>query len=286
MGNVKCRGDIVRTAVMGLSLCLLFSVFGLQNLAAQHYIGVKGGYGMARGRFYPFYSYDRSASMWNRYNGGLVWKYYSAQQVVGGVSVELEYVMRGFRFEKGEMSGTSDYNYKVRTVNSLVLPLIWQPHLYLANRHIRVFINAGFTLIYNTGIGDTETVFRQRIGSDGVPVPSKPVVTPYKMQIARDSRWNYGICFGPGIGVLFGRWEVFVEGRYYYGMSDIIRTKTRYIFNEEGSIRSELDNLFINFGVFFRLGKGGITEPPLRKRKTPPPSDSDFRNIKLKGMRY
>lgn len=249
------------------------------SVSAQHYIGAKGGYGMAMGRFYPLNA--ESPMAWNKYNGGIAWKYYSDQQVVGGVSVELEYLMRGFRIEEGIVSESTDYTIKTRTVNSIVMPLIWQPHVYLAKRHIRLFINAGFTIIYNTGIGETYTRFTHSASGN-----VNTVTTPYKMQSARDNRWNYGICGGPGVGVLFGRWEVFVEGRYYFGMSDIIRNKTSYIFNEEGTLRSELDNLFINFGVFFRLGKGGITEPPLRKRKAPPPGDGDFRNIKLDGMRY
>jgi hypothetical protein len=76
------------------------------------------------------------------------------------------------------------------------------------------------------------------------------------------------------------RLEIFAEGRYYYGMSDILRTKTRYVFNEEESIRSELDNLYITMGVTFRLGKGGILAPPLSKRRRAQAASDDFTTIK------
>ncbi len=266
--------------------------------AAQHYIGAKGGYGAAWGRFYP--PVDKSPMVWGKYTGGVMWKYYSEQAVIGGVSAELEYQMRGYRIVEGIMSDTTTYKLKTRTVGSVTVPLIWQPHLYFANRHIRVFLNAGVTFSYNLGIKDTYTVtdYRyEKVNDKSVFSPEMTaqkiimsnrtvtsVTTPYKMVTARDNRWNYGLCGGFGFGVLFGRWEVFAEGRYYFGMSDIIRNKTKYIFNKEGAggtIRSELDNLFINAGFFFRLGKEGIKAPPLRRSKDKVPDNNDFRNIKL-----
>ena len=246
--------------------------------AAQHYIGVKGGYGGANARFYPKYE---TSMIWNKYNGGVMWKYYSAQQVVGGVSAELEYQTRGYRlYEGGIVSDTTSYTSKTRLVHSITMPLIWQPHLYLANRHLRVFLNAGFTVSYNLGVGNTLTVFDHNVDSAG-NVTTSSVTTDYKMNTARDNRWNYGLCGGLGFGVLFGRCEIFAEARYYYGMSDILRNKTKYTFNEQGTIRSELDNLFVTVGVFFRLGKGGIKAPPLKRNKDKQPDTNDFRNIKL-----
>lgn len=253
-----------------------FSLFTF-SAAAQHYVGFKAGYGAMQGRFYPKYE---TALVWGKYTTGVMWKYYSPQQVVGGVSAELEYQMRGYRLFEGVVSDTTSYTSRTRTVNTISVPLIWQPHLYFANRHVRVFINAGIVFSYNLGVGDNFTVTDYGFDGNGNRTINS-VETPYKMITARDNRWNYGLCGGFGFGVLFGRWEVFAEGRYYYGMSDILRNKTKYTFNEQGTIRSELDNLFINVGFFFRLGKGGITEPPLRRAKDRVPDTNSFRNIKL-----
>lgn len=271
-------------------LCTVLSVLALltvQHLSAQHYIGVRGGYGGAMGRLHLTYGKADGTMMWNKYTGSLVWKYYSEQQVVGGVSAELEYQMRGYRiYNFGDIvSDTTRYTAKMRTVRSVTLPLIWQPHLYFAKQRLRLFVNAGFTLSYNLGINETYTVTRYGFDAVGNRM-IESTTSEYKMDTARDNRWNYGICFGGGLGVLFGRWEVAAEARYYYGMSDILRTVTKYQFNQERSIRSELDNLYFTVGVFFRLGKGGIKEPPLGRRKAPPARDNDFRTIKLDGMRY
>ena len=247
--------------------------------SAQHYIGAKAGYGAASGRFYPKYE----ASMtWGKYTGGVMWKYYSAQQVVGGVSAELEFQQRGYSLvHSGIKSDTTSYTTRIRTVNSITMPLIWQPHLYFANRHVRIFLNAGITLSYNLGINETLTEFDYKYDDKTKTATTLTVTVPYTMIRARDNRWNYGLCGGFGFGVLFGRWEVFAEARYYYGMSDILRNKTKYTFNEQGTIRSELDNLYVNFGFFFRLGKDGIKAPPLRRNREKVPDTNDFRNIKL-----
>ncbi len=270
----------------------------VQSASAQHYIGLKGGYGAAMGRFYPKYE---APLVWNKDTGGVMWKYYSAQQVVGGVSVELEYQMRGYRVYAGVVADNETYARRSRTVNSITMPIIWQPHIYFAKQRVRLFINAGFTLTYNLGIGETTSYYKHNYNPETGEVTIQRTSEKYKMIPARDNRINYGICGGLGLSVSMGRFEIFAEARYYYGMSDIMRTSSKYQFNNLDLdpynpdpaansypvIRSELDNLFVTVGVFFRLGKGGIKEPPLSfKRKAVPPSDSDFRNIKLNNMRY
>jgi hypothetical protein len=244
---------------------------------AQHYVGAKLGYGAASGRFYPL---RETGMFFGNYTGGLAWKYYSEQQIVGGVGAELEFQQRGYKIFYGNKSATTDYT--LRRVNSITMPLIWQPHLYFFDRRLRVFLNAAFTVTYNLGVDDsvTEVTFRDDGSSKMV---SSSVTTPYKFITARDNRWNYGIFGGFGFGVLFGRCEVFAEARYYYGMSDIIRNYTKYQFQSE-FLRSELDNLYINVGFFFRLGKGGIKAPPLkmntRNRDRKNQNTFDFRNAK------
>lgn len=258
------------------------ALLAAQPLAAQHYIGIKGGYGSMMGRFYPSFE---SHMIWNRYTAGVAWKYYSEQKIWGGVSAEFEYQQRGYRLFETEtvVSDTTSYLSRTRTVNSLTVPLIWQPHLYLFNRNVRFFLNLGVTFTYNLGIGDKMTVFTHNVDpNDKTIVTTSTVTTPYTMITARDNRFNYGLCGGAGLGLLFGRWEGFFEARYYFGMSDILRKRTKYTFNEQGTIRSELDNLYFNIGVFYRLGKGGIKAPPLRLKRTGAQTDeNDFRNIKL-----
>jgi hypothetical protein len=152
------------------------------------------------------------------------------------------------------------------------------------NRKVRFFLSAGVTFTYNLGIGDklTTTDYTATETSEDIwEQTSVSSTSPYRMRTARDVRWHYGWLGGAGFSLLLDRWEIFAEGRYYYGMSDIIRNDTKYRFNDQRMLRSELDNIFISVGVTFRLGKGGILAPPLRRQAAPPAGDSDFRNIKL-----
>jgi hypothetical protein len=261
-----------KIAVLILTAIVAFT----SPLAAQHYVGAKLGYGAASGRFYPA---RETGMFWGNYTGGIAWKYYSDQPVVGGVGAELEYQQRGYKIFDGNRSSTT--NYTLRKVNSITIPLIWQPHLYMFDQRLRVFANAAFTVTYNLGAWDSVT--EVKFSDDGTgKMVSSSVTTPYKFVTARDNRWNYGIFAGAGFGVLFGRWEVFAEARYYYGMGDIIRNYTKYTFQQE-FLRSELDNLYINVGFYFRLGKGGIKEAPRkRNRNTQQDDTNDFRNIKLR----
>ncbi|UKI39736.1 MAG: PorT family protein [Alistipes putredinis] len=146
--------------------------------------------------------------------------------------------------------------YYRRTVNSITVPILWQPHFYLFNRHARVFIEAGITFSYNLGDSYVETGTKR----DGVTDRYR-----YGFMTARDCRMGYGLCGGGGLSVFAGRVEFCASARYYYGFSDILRNRTKYSANP---LRSELDNLFITFGVWVRLGKGGILAPPLRRTPT------------------
>jgi hypothetical protein len=182
------------------------------------------------------------------------------------------------------VSDTTTWWSETRTVSSITMPIIWQPHIYFAKQRVRVFVNAGVTFTYNLGIGDTFTRYDHIVDSGG-NLTEVTTTTDYSWNNARDSRLNYGICVGGGVGVLLGPCEIFAETRWYMGMSDIMRTRSRYQFNYY--IRSELSNLYFTVGVFFKLGRGGIKEPPLVfKRKAERMRDDDFRNIRLDNMKY
>ena len=69
---------------------------------------------------------------------GLSWRYYSLPRFVGAVGADLEFIQRGFSYgyayslvpdEKGNEQ--RQYYYYTRRLNSVMLPLVWQPHVYL-----------------------------------------------------------------------------------------------------------------------------------------------------------
>ena len=153
------------------------------TLHAQHYIGVRGGWGGGSARFTP----ARETKLeWGLYSGGLSYKFYTAQKYVGGIQVDLQYMGRGFAYD---LQSKSDSSYH-RTINSFELPFMWQPHIYVFQRHGRIFLNLGVYLSY---MGGSEYYYKSKkagIYEEG----------PYQKQVTRDTRWGYGLCGGAGIG--------------------------------------------------------------------------------------
>lgn len=223
---------------------LLLSIVVCGTLHAQHYLGVRGGWGGGSARFTP----ARETKLeWGLYSGGLSYKFYTAQKYVGGIQIDLQYMGRGFAYD---LQSKSDSSYH-RTINSFELPFMWQPHIYVFQRHGRIFLNLGVYLSY---MGGSEYYYKSKkagIYEEG----------PYQRQITRDARWGYGLCGGAGIGFLIRRFEIAVEGRYYFGYSDVLRNGTKYQGNPT---HSPLDNINISLAFYYRLSKEGIRSAPSR----------------------
>ena len=221
------------------------------GLCAQHYVGVRTGYGGGQVRIYPP---EDNGLVWGLYSGGVSWKYYSHERYVGAVEVDFEYFQRAFQrkrkysFEENEKSKV----YYQRYVNSVMVPVIWQPHFYFFQRSTRVFLNFGLTFSYNINSRD------ERFDQEGKIVESGS----YTMSLTRDNRFGYGLMGGAGLGFLVGRFEIMGEARYHFGYADILKNRNIY---EKNPLRSPLDNVNISIGAYYRLGKGGILSPPSKR---------------------
>ncbi len=255
-----------------IALIAVWFASGVTPSQAQHYVGVRAGYGNANIRAYPKYV---TSPVWDKYTGGISWKWFSEVQVFGGIGVDVEFQQRGFKRYYGNKTDSTLF-YR-RSVNSIVMPFYWQPHLYFFKRKVRVYLTAGLNLQCNIGKSTVE------YGTDRGGVTS---TEPYEYDKLRDRRFGYGLTAGGGFGVLIGRFEICVDARYNYGFSDLLTTRGKYSANP---VRTELDNLFINFGVYVRLGKGGIKAPPLNlndpARKAARQADRhNFQDVKVIKM--
>ncbi len=221
-----------------LSLLLL----PLAPLHAQHYVGARAGYGYGSVRFFPP---QETTPLWGLYSGGLSWKYYSKERLLGGIEVDMLYLQRGWR-----RPYENSYTY-IRQVNSLQIPFFWQPHIYLGARRIRLFLNAGVTLSYN--LSSTEST----IQPPGSIVDDQH--NDYEFIDVRDNRWGYGLVGGFGVNYIVGRLELLAEVRYDFGYGDILKNATKYPDNLYR--RSPLDDAYIHIGAYWRLGKGGFLSP-------------------------
>lgn len=239
-----------------------------QSAQAQHTVGVFGGMASATARFFPK---QEMKSVWGLGNFGASWRYYSLPRFVGAVGADLELLQRGFSYgytyktvldEKGNEQ--REYSYYTRQLNSLMMPLVWQPHFYMVNNHVRVYLEAALTFSYNFG-GDYSYSDKDESGK-------------YDWRIERDNHWNYGLAGGGGIALLLGRYEVGFRARYYYGYADLLRNRNKYYNNAtDGAenpfsytpLKSPIDNLTFNITLAYRFNPDGFLEwtyKPTRRR--------------------
>ena len=226
--------------------------------AAQHTLGFTVGYGMSSGRFQPT---QETRAIWGQYSSGVSWRYYGTQRAVGCFGIDLELLQQGFSIATNAslVDEQKDYLYYTRKVNSLFLPVVWQPHFYLFNRHMRVYLEAAATFSYNL----SSTYENQQAGENGVAEWKGT----YDFRTERDNRFGYGLAGGGGIAFLIKQLEINVRVRYYFGYSDIVRNRNKYANNATDGpenpfyatpLRSPLDNLNIAVGVAWRFNKEGF----------------------------
>lgn len=227
--------------------------------AAQHTLGFVAGAGSATSRFDPK---QQTKSIWGVYSGGLTWRYYSPQRFVGGFGIDLEFIQQGYSFatNASAVDDDKDLLYYTRRMNSIMLPIVWQPHFYLFQNHLRLYFEAAATFSYNINSTYENEEARKNGAADWEG--------DYPFKLTRDNRWNYGLAFGGGISILIRRVELNVRARYYFGLGDALRNINKYSGNVlDGSEnpfvytprRSPLDNLIVSFGMSYRFNKEGFS---------------------------
>ena len=252
-------------AILTLALSALC---GTPEVRAQHTLGVIAGYGMGTGRFQPK---QEMRAVWGLYSGGLTWRYYGSQRVVGAFGLDLEFQQQGFSYamNTSQVEDKKDYIYYTRHINSVMLPVVWAPHFYMFRNHVRVYLEAAATFTYNFSSNYENAQARVSGAADWKG--------DYEFKSPRDNRWGYGLAGGGGIAFLVGRFELNFRARYYYGLSDIVRNRNRYADNAVDGpenpfwatpLRSPLDNNMISVGLNYRFNKQGFeTWKPRPKRE-------------------
>lgn len=232
---------------------------GVADSSAQHYFGMRVGYGSGSARLEPERNFE-NATIWGMYSGGVSWKYYSSEPFVGGVEVDALFMQQGFRqIMRGSSTGEVESAYE-RHVDVVMVPVFWQPHVYMFKQRLRVFLNAGLTFSYVIGSSEKDISY----------LTGTVIQREYNMTLTRDNRFGYGLCGGGGITWSVGRLEILAEARYYIGYSDIL--KNRNVNETNPHLRSPLDGMQFSVGMFWRMGKGGIKSPQGR-----PVSDEELR---------
>ena len=233
----------------------LIAMLSSEQASAQHTLTLLGGYGTSHARFYPA---EETKWLWGSETYGLSWRYYSDKpRFVGAVGVDLEYLERGFKLgytytvEYKDDEEIRHYQFYTRNVNSLMLPIVWQPHVYAANNRIRIFIEAAFVLSFNINSNYSYENDRYPAGE-------------YEWKVPRDNRFGYGLSGGAGFALLFGQLEIGFKAKYNFGYSDILKNRNKYYSNSTDGrenpfwyspLRSPMDNINAMITIGWRFNK-------------------------------
>jgi hypothetical protein len=269
------RFFIITSFALSALLC------NIATAEAQHVVAVTTGTGMATSRLYPA---QETRPIWGAWQAGVSWRYYSLPRFVGGFGIDLDWMQRGFSYAPyaSIYEDKKEYKYYRRNVNTLMMPIVWQPHFYLFKNHLRVYLEAAVTFSYNfasTFENGEPYTFGSQMNSGETVISGK-----YNMRSERDNRFGYGLAGGGGIDILVKQFEFGVRVRYDFGYSDILKNRNKYYDNNLDQqnypaenpfwytpLRSPLDNLTFSIRVGFRFNKAGFDEwfykPPKRNKQ-------------------
>lgn len=227
-----------RLAVLIIFIVQLAFVGNFKSYSQTHYssnisFGLKGGVDLSRVFFTP--SVRQSFNM--GYNGGLTFRYIEENHF--GLIVEANFEQRGWKEDFEEYP----FEYS-RTVNYIQIPFL--AHIYFGRRG-RFFINAGPEIGFRIG-ESTHANFDYMNLSSVEDFPSG-LRTTYQYQLAAENKVDYGI--SAGLGGEFSlnkRNSLYVEGRFYYGLGNVLKSGRRELFRGSNSM-----SIMISAGYWFRI---------------------------------
>lgn len=153
--------------------------------------------------------------------GGVSLRYVSEKNF--GIQCELNYSQRGWKeeFPKNEGFDDDQQLYYSRVLNYLELPIF--THIYFdAGKRFRVVFNLGPQLGYL--LSESDKASFDTTGAD------ESVPSYYSQKLQRSFDW--GLCFGGGLEFRTNSGSFVLDGRYYYGLSDIFtNSRTDPSFN-------------------------------------------------------
>ncbi|MFI3294844.1 MAG: porin family protein [Rikenellaceae bacterium] len=196
----------------------------------DHYIGVRGGYGMGTVRFEPAYNTSYYMGLMNI---GLLYRFdIPSQKYVGCIEANIEYLEKGYQYETYNESGI----ISSRRYSTIMISIPWQPYLPLSKNGSRFYLNAGPFFSYAM-----QSSYRTYYEEDNQTITEGE----YEYDMLRDNRMEYGLAVGAGLSIaLTEKVLLGLDFRYNITLSDTFKSVTKYASNP---FRSPVDQ--INIGL-------------------------------------
>jgi hypothetical protein len=190
-----------------LGLISLFTIFvsysQKDEFQPEWAFGVNSGSTFSKMRFYPRIPQD----LLIQGEGGITVRYISEKYF--GIQCELNYSLRGWTERTDTITLFNEY---ARSLAYLELPLM--THLYFdLGKRVRLVFNVGPQVGYYLN----EKILKKEINTVSGEYPGY-----YDQKVQK--KFDYGIGGGMGFETRTGIGSFILEGRYYFGLSDIFRS--------------------------------------------------------------
>lgn len=197
-------------------------------------IGVAGGLNLSSMDFQP----SIRQALYKGANGGISIRYTSEKyfSMICAAQVEVNFAQRGWEEDFDDGTG----NTYTRTLNYIEVPLLAHLSWGKEERGFQFFINGGPQ--FGFFIGDSES-YKGNWSIEERPESIRPV---YGKEL--QNTFDYGIAGGLGVELKTKTGNFFIEGRYYYGLSDIFNNSKTDDFG-----RSANQTISVRLGYSVRI---------------------------------
>jgi len=221
---------------LALTLALLVSLVALSQ---THYegtvaVGGKAGATLSRVNFNP----TVEQALLPGVTAGAMFRYIEEKHF--GLIAELNVTQRGWK----EALDDSDYNYSHR-FTYLELPIM--THIFFGSQRVKGFFNLGpeINIMLSDGI-KSNFAYHEADGMDYFVNDTRHIE---QMTMKVKNKLDYGICAGAGLELgLNTRHSLLLEGRFYYGLTDVFPNHKTDIFSSSNSM-----TITVSLGYFYRL---------------------------------
>lgn len=218
---------------------ILAVVAALLATAQTHYegnisVGGKAGATLSSVNFNP----TVQQVMLPGFTAGVMFRYIEEKNF--GLIAELNVTQRGWK----ENFEESNYKYN-HSFTYLELPIM--THIYFGSRRVKGFFNLGPEI--NVMLGDdikSNFSYQDAAVLDYFLNDTRHIE---QMSMKVDNRLDYGICAGAGLELgLNSKHSLLLEGRFYYGLTDVFPNHKTDIFSSSNSM-----TIMVTLGYLYRL---------------------------------
>lgn len=218
---------------------ILTAIAALLASAQTHYegtiaVGGKAGVTLSRVNFNPTIEQVMLPGM----TAGMMFRYIEEKNF--GLIAELNVTRRGWK----ENFEESDYQYS-HSFTYLELPIM--THIFFGNQRVKGFVNLGPEVNVMLGNGISSNFSYQDAANNEYFINDNRHVEQLSMKV--NNKLDYGICAGLGMELnLNTRHSLLLEGRFYYGLTDVFPNHKTDIFSSSNSM-----TVSVTLGYFYRL---------------------------------